>query len=110
MEVQSASSYYTNVKGYQANQSKQSAQAELSRGAVEPTKQVVQQHVHELNKITDSMNASVRFALHEDLDEYYVEIVDRVTNEVIKEVPPKKLLDIYAAFRDTISLFFDKKI
>ena len=37
-------------------------------------------------EITDSMNASVRFALHEDLDEYYVEIVDRVTNEVIKKI------------------------
>ncbi|WP_209121462.1 flagellar protein FlaG [Alkalihalobacillus sp. BA299] len=63
-----------------------------------------------VNEFLKSANTSLKFNLHEELNEYYITIVDQQTNEVIKEVPPKKLLDIYVAMKETIGLFIDKKI
>ncbi len=39
----------------------------------------------------------MKFEFHDKLNEYYVTIIDEVTREVVKEIPPKKLLDMFAA-------------
>ena len=38
------------------------------------------------------LDTSLKFEFHEELNEYYVTIVDNTSNEVIKEIPPKKCL------------------
>jgi flagellar protein FlaG len=39
-----------------------------------------------------------------------VQIVDEVTMEVVKEIPNKKFLDMYAEMIDFMGIFVDKKI
>ncbi|CAG9621439.1 flagellar protein FlaG [Sutcliffiella rhizosphaerae] len=63
-----------------------------------------------MNDFMKPMNISVRFQLHEELNEYYVTVVDAVTDEVIREIPAKKFLDMYAAMTEYMGLFVDKKI
>jgi len=48
--------------------------------------------------------------MHEKLGEYYVQIIDEETKEVIREVPPKKMLDLYAAMAERIGLIINEKI
>lgn len=38
-----------------------------------------------------------------------LEVIDLETNEVIKEIPPKKLLDLAAGIREMIGLLLDEK-
>jgi flagellar protein FlaG len=71
----------------------------------------------QMEKIVDGMNGfirpvnvSVRFELHEELKEYYVKVVDSSTDEVLREIPSKKFLDMYAAMTEYMGLFVDKKI
>lgn len=52
----------------------------------------------------------VQFELHEKLNKYYVKVINDKTQEVIKEFPSKKLMDIYAAMNDFLGILFDKKI
>ncbi|MBP3950033.1 flagellar protein FlaG [Bacillus suaedae] len=66
--------------------------------------------VDAFNQFLKVTNTNLKFNLHEELNEYYVTIVDQNTNEVVKEIPPKKLLDMYAAMKETLGLFIDKKI
>ncbi|PIC75980.1 flagellar biosynthesis protein FlaG [Sporosarcina sp. P19] len=63
-----------------------------------------------MNKFLESANVQLRFKFHEQLNEYYVTIVDPDTEEVVREIPPKKLLDIHAAMKDFIGLLIDHKI
>lgn len=70
-----------------------------------------------LTEVVDSMNeflqashTSLKFVLHEELNEYYVTLVDDVTQEVVKEIPSKKMLDMYAAMTEFVGLMVDKKI
>lgn len=63
-----------------------------------------------INHFMETTNTNLRFQYHEDLKEYYVTIVDSKTNELVKEIPSKKLMDIYAAMRDFLGLMVDHKI
>ncbi|WP_078378905.1 flagellar protein FlaG [Sutcliffiella halmapala] len=66
--------------------------------------------VEGMNELITPLNVSVRFEFHEELNEYFVKVVDALTDEVIREVPPKKFLDMYAAMTEYMGLFVDKKI
>ncbi|MFJ8257671.1 flagellar protein FlaG [Peribacillus asahii] len=74
------------------------------------TKEKVQEAVDGLNQFLQPINTSIRFEYHEELDEYYVEVIDTMTEEIVKEIPPKKLLDFYAAMTEFVGLMVDKKI
>lgn len=63
-----------------------------------------------INRFMETTNTNLRFQYHEELREYYVTIVDSKTNELVKEIPSKKLMDIYAAMRDFLGLMVDHKI
>lgn len=63
-----------------------------------------------MNRFMESTNTNLRFQYHEELQEYYVTIVDSKTDEVVKEIPSKKLMDIYAAMRDFMGVLVDHKI
>ena len=63
-----------------------------------------------MNKLLVSADSKLKFEFHEELNEYYVTIIDSQTDEVIREIPSKKLLDIHAAMREFVGLLVDRKI
>ena len=75
-----------------------------------PTKEKVQEVTESLNTFLNRTHTAVRFEYHEKLDEYYVKVVDDITNETIREIPPKKLLDFYAAMTEFVGIMVDEKI
>lgn len=74
------------------------------------SKEQVKEIVNGLNEFLEPSKTLIQYKLHEDLKDYYVAIVDTQTKEVIKEIPPKKLLDMYAAMAEFMGLIVDKKI
>ncbi len=63
-----------------------------------------------LNDFLEPVNTSVRFVLHDKLDRYYVKVVDSVTQETVREIPPEQMLDMYAAMAEFMGLIVDEKI
>lgn len=76
----------------------------------EPDNQELTRKVESMNDFLKPMKTSLKFKLHERLEEYYVQVVDSTTEEVIREVPAKKLLDMYAEMTELLSIAIDKKI
>lgn len=75
-----------------------------------PTKQAYQTAVNKLNQFMEYTQRNSKFVYHEDLEKYYVEIVDAKTKEIIKEIPPKELLDAYYEMQKMIGKVIDKTI
>ncbi|MFV2046305.1 flagellar protein FlaG [Metabacillus sp. YM-086] len=75
-----------------------------------PKKEEVEKVVQSMNDFIQPSSTHIKFELHEKLEEYYVTIVDNGTNEVIREIPSRKILDIYSAMTDFMGILFDKKI
>jgi len=70
----------------------------------------VQTVVSKMNEFIEPLRTNLKFVFHDELNEYYVTIVHPKTNEVIKEIPPKKMLDMYAAMAELMGFFIDEKI
>ncbi|MFD0824974.1 flagellar protein FlaG [Neobacillus sp. M.A.Huq-85] len=73
------------------------------------TKDKTKKVIDSMNEFLRASNSHLKFQFHEDLQKYYAVIVDDQTNEVIKEIPPKKLLDMYASMEKYLGLLVDKK-
>lgn len=69
-----------------------------------------EQMTDSMNKFLETVNTQLRFKFHEKLNEYYVTLVDSKTEEVVREIPSKKLMDIHAAMREFVGLLVDRKI
>ena len=68
------------------------------------------QAVESFNDLMESINSHLKYTYHEQLNEYYVEIVDSRTNEVVREIPPKKLLDMVASMYRQLGFIIDHKV
>ncbi|WP_018930997.1 flagellar protein FlaG [Gracilibacillus lacisalsi] len=86
------------------------AKQQLLNGNVDLNKDQLQSMVDGLNSFLEPSNTSIRYELHDKLDRYYVTIVDRDTDEVVKEIPPKKMLDVYASMAELMGFIVDEKI
>ncbi|WP_245911308.1 flagellar protein FlaG [Paraliobacillus ryukyuensis] len=73
-------------------------------------KKQVEGMVEALNEFLEPTHTSIKFKVHDKLDKYYVTVVDSDTDELIKEIPPKKLLDVYAAMAEFMGFIVDEKI
>ncbi|KUP05253.1 flagellar protein FlaG [Bacillus coahuilensis p1.1.43] len=74
------------------------------------TKEKAEKTVETLNQFLETTQTALKFQFHDKLEEYYVTIINEKSNEVVREVPPKKLLDIYAAMAEFLGIIVDKKI
>lgn len=63
-----------------------------------------------MNDFLEPVATHLKFVYHEDLNDYYVTVVDPLTNEVVREIPPKKMLDMYVAMAEYMGLLVDEKV
>ena len=102
------------VSSYYNREIKSIEQNEQRTGEIkenqENMKEKVKDAIEGINKFLEPSYTSVHFQYHEDLNEYYVTLVDQATNETVREIPPKKMLDIYAAMTEFVGIMVDQKI
>jgi flagellar protein FlaG len=76
----------------------------------EPSKEAIDAVLKDLNDMLKPHQTSVKYKHYEKLNENYVQVVDDKTNQVIKEIPSKKMLDFYSSMLEFIGVLVDKKI
>ena len=67
-------------------------------------------NMEKINKELIGPETHLEFSIHECTHEIMVKVVDDETKEVIKEIPPEKLLDLVATIWQIVGLFVDKYI
>ena len=84
--------------------------SEMTDAQGKPTKQAYQTAVNKMNEFMEHNNKNSKFIFHEGLGKYYVEVVDSKMDEVVKEIPPKELLDAYYEMQKMIGNIVDHTI
>lgn len=74
------------------------------------TKEKLQQAVETVNEFLQINHSSSKFVLHDGLERYFVQVVDTQTEEIVKEIPPKKLLDAFYEMQKLLGMIVDEKI
>lgn len=62
------------------------------------------------NKLFEVLDTGLALKFHEKSGKWYAVIENKITHDVIKEVPPQYMLDLEVKLRDMIGLFLDKKL
>lgn len=89
---------------------KNQSQSDEEKGKEELTREDVDKLTEHLNKFMSTINADLQFEMHEGTKQMMVRFVDQKDHHVIKEFPPRELLDTLAAIRDYVGLLLDKKV
>jgi flagellar protein FlaG len=63
----------------------------------------------EANKIMNENQTHLKFEIYGKFNDIVVQVLDDNTNEVIKEVPPKKIIDMVEKFCELSGFFMDEK-
>lgn len=83
---------------------------EIMNDTGQPTREAFQIAVNKLNEFMEHTQKNSKFIFHEGLGKYYVEVVDAKTEEVIKEIPPKELLNAYYEMQKMLGNVIDRSI
>lgn len=75
----------------------------------EVSKEELEKALKSMNKFLENNGTYLQFKRHDKLNEFYVQVVDKTSNEVISEIPSKRMLDVYAEMLSTIGLLVDQK-
>lgn len=76
----------------------------------QPTKETLDRAVNALNEFMEFHSKNSKFVLHDGLNRYFVQVVDTETDEVVREIPPKKLLDAYYTMQKYLGMVVDEII
>lgn len=66
--------------------------------------------VGDLNNAVDVLNKGLHFRVHEATERIMVEVIDKDTGDVIREIPPEYILDIMAKIDALFGVFVDEKV
>ena len=66
--------------------------------------------VKKLNETMKAFDIQLRFEVYKPTNDIMVKIYDVRDNKVIKEIPPKKVLDMVAKMLEMVGLLVDEKI
>lgn len=67
------------------------------------------EEVARLNETADLYNIGLRFSIHEETARVVVQVYDRKNNEVIRQIPPEKVLNLVAQIQQMIGLLLDEE-
>lgn len=119
MEIKERISSITNVtqirdvitreKGFNNNSAKM-AERDQETAQNQISEEETIEAVEILNDTMKLYNHKLHFEIHEDTQRMKVAVVDKITDEVIKEIPPEEMLDMLAKIQDMIGILLDKRI
>ncbi|MGJ9384777.1 flagellar protein FlaG [Salipaludibacillus sp. CF4.18] len=73
--------------------------------------------VKELDSAMEAMNdlvtvkgTSLKFEQHETLNRTMVKVIDKQTEEVVREIPPEKFLDMISSMLEFAGIIIDEKV
>ena len=73
------------------------------------TEENVEEMSGALNDFMKKMNYDIEFSYYKDLDRLIMKVVDKKTDETIRQMPPEDMLKTLSSLREWIGVFLDKK-
>lgn len=65
--------------------------------------------VEQMNKAIQAFSNSIRFEVHED-NRIVIRVIDTTSGEIVREIPPEKLLDTFNRMEDLVGLLLDQRL
>ena len=73
------------------------------------SEKVVIEAIEKANKAIEGARTEFRFSIHEKTHEISVKVLDKDNGEVIREIPPEKVLDLVAKMWEMAGIIVDER-
>ena len=70
---------------------------------------VIDEALEKANRLLSGTDRRFEITFHEKTKEVMVRVIDSNTNQTIREIPPKKIVDIVVSLCEMAGIIFDKK-
>ena len=75
-----------------------------------PSVALVDKLIQDVNEMMQGSTTHFEFKIHEKSGEVIVKLIDDETNEVVKEIPSEKMVELMSNLRELVGLCVDEKI
>ena len=97
------------VKKYSSIENKSKSETKNIDGITEISHEELEKSIEKANQFLLGLNIQFDFKIHEGTGRTVVRLVDKQTEEVVKEIPPEKMLDVIAGIWDMAGIVIDRK-
>lgn len=73
------------------------------------SKEELEKAIEQSNRMIFKDDSRFEFKMHERTGRMMVKLIDNETDEVIKEIPPEKILDLVASIWDLVGILVDER-
>ena len=94
----------------QANINPQDKQKKQAKDNQQMDEKSVNLMTKELNELMSKINCDLQFSYHKEINVMSVKMIDRKTQEVLKEMPPESMIKHMMAAKDWLGAFLDKTV
>jgi uncharacterized FlaG/YvyC family protein len=70
----------------------------------------VEKTLKELERVSLAFDRRLQFSFNSKIDQVVVKVIDKDTDKVIKEIPPKELQVVYERIREAVGVLLDERI
>ena len=71
---------------------------------------LLEEKIGQLNRTMEIFNKRLRFEVHDETERIMVKILEIKTDEVIREIPPERVLDMLARIEEMIGFLIDERV
>ncbi len=82
---------------------------EFEKRELPVSEKVVLEAIERANKAISIANRRLEYSIHDKTKEIVVKVINTETEEVIREVPPEKMLDMVACIWEMIGIIVDER-
>ena len=82
---------------------------EMDKKEAKDIQKELQHLTEQLNKEMNPLNKDLEFKYNNKIENFSVLVVDKKTDKVIREFPPKEALKLMEKMRELVGMLFDKK-
>jgi len=86
--------------------------SEEKQKEIKMTRKELEKEIENLNKVSErlNLNRELSFSVHENTGRIVVRIINSENNELIRQIPEQKFLDVISKFREILGLVVDDEI
>ena len=79
------------------------------KGDVTVSEKYLADAIERANKAIEGVNREFKISIHEETNAIMVKVIDKETKEVIREIPPEKILNLVAKLWELCGIIVDEK-
>lgn len=84
--------------------------SELEKATLPVSEKIVADAIQKVNRTMESFaHTALRYSVHDKTNTIIVKVIDKDTNEVLREIPPEKMLDLVASLMELSGIMIDER-